>query len=262
MVGVGSWELVVETGVMTYSGGFARLLGLSPGEAMNGELLLKLVHAEDRRTVTQAIADCLQTGSSTCEYRLIPRHGAAVRTVSAHGELVPGGDGREAYMRGTVLDVTDTRVAERERLEAVTLFQQGFDAAPIGMVLTDPLQGRYVTTIAEGVEDEATLVRLRDLGVHLGQGYLFGRPEPLAEHPATTPGARRRQRIQIRSALSAGRSKRSRSVTLPRRLSCAIRRSSFARIRTQRSSPDAASYTAATLNCSPTPTTWLLSGRR
>lgn len=45
------------------------------------------------------------------------------------------------------------------------------------------------TTIAEGVEDEATLVRLRDLGVHLGQGYLFGRPEPLAEHPATTPGA-------------------------------------------------------------------------
>ena len=91
---VGSWELVVETGVMTYSGGFARLLGLSPGEAMS--------------------------------------------------ELVPGGDGRAAYMRGTVLDVTDTRVAERERLEAVTLFQQGFDAAPIGMVLTDPLQGRYV----------------------------------------------------------------------------------------------------------------------
>ena len=79
---------------MTYSGGFARLLGLSPGEAMS--------------------------------------------------ELVPGGDGREAYLRGTVLDVTDTRVAERERLEAVTLFQQGFDAAPIGMVLTDPLQGRYV----------------------------------------------------------------------------------------------------------------------
>ena len=45
------------------------------------------------------------------------------------------------------------------------------------------------TTIAEGIEDEATLVRLRDLGVHLGQGYLFGRPEPLAERPATTPGA-------------------------------------------------------------------------
>lgn len=35
------------------------------------------------------------------------------------------------------------------------------------------------TTIAEGIEDEATLVHLRELGVHVGQGYLFGRPEPL-----------------------------------------------------------------------------------
>jgi EAL domain-containing protein (putative c-di-GMP-specific phosphodiesterase class I)/ketosteroid isomerase-like protein len=35
-------------------------------------------------------------------------------------------------------------------------------------------------TVAEGIEDEATLVRLRELGVHLGQGYLFGRPQPLS----------------------------------------------------------------------------------
>jgi len=37
------------------------------------------------------------------------------------------------------------------------------------------------TTIAEGIEDEATLLLLRELGVHLGQGYLFGRPRPLSE---------------------------------------------------------------------------------
>ena len=34
------------------------------------------------------------------------------------------------------------------------------------------------TTIAEGVEDEATLIRLRELGVDLAQGYLLGRPAP------------------------------------------------------------------------------------
>jgi diguanylate cyclase (GGDEF)-like protein len=42
------------------------------------------------------------------------------------------------------------------------------------------------TTVAEGIEDQATLVRLREFGVHLGQGHLFGRPRPLAEIPLNT----------------------------------------------------------------------------
>jgi diguanylate cyclase (GGDEF)-like protein/PAS domain S-box-containing protein len=39
-------------------------------------------------------------------------------------------------------------------------------------------------TIAEGVEDEQTAEALRGLGVNLGQGYLFGRPSPIAEGAA------------------------------------------------------------------------------
>jgi ketosteroid isomerase-like protein len=51
------------------------------------------------------------------------------------------------------------------------------------------------TTIAEGVEDEETLLMLRDMGVDLAQGYLFGRPAPMAsgapghEPAAPCPGA-------------------------------------------------------------------------
>jgi predicted signal transduction protein with EAL and GGDEF domain len=38
-----------------------------------------------------------------------------------------------------------------------------------------------VSVIAEGIEDVATSKRLVQLGCPLGQGYLFGRPEPIAE---------------------------------------------------------------------------------
>jgi PAS domain S-box-containing protein len=37
------------------------------------------------------------------------------------------------------------------------------------------------TTIAEGIEDEQTLEKLRTFGVDLGQGYFIGRPGPLFE---------------------------------------------------------------------------------
>jgi Amt family ammonium transporter len=37
-----------------------------------------------------------------------------------------------------------------------------------------------ILTIAEFVEDEITLEKLRDLGVDYGQGYAIGKPQPLS----------------------------------------------------------------------------------
>ena len=40
--------------------------------------------------------------------------------------------------------------------------------------------------VAEGIETQAEATALVDLGVTLGQGYLFGRPMPVSELPETT----------------------------------------------------------------------------
>jgi EAL domain-containing protein (putative c-di-GMP-specific phosphodiesterase class I)/ketosteroid isomerase-like protein len=45
--------------------------------------------------------------------------------------------------------------------------------------IVDLAQGFGQTTVAEGVEDEQTLQRLRELGVDRAQGYFLGRPGPL-----------------------------------------------------------------------------------
>jgi Amt family ammonium transporter len=60
-------------------------------------------------------------------------------------------------------------------------------------MVADPIQAALVAsiheigevmglrTIAESVEDEATLEALRQIGVDYVQGYLFQRPRPLTE---------------------------------------------------------------------------------
>jgi len=136
MVGVGSWEMTPETGAMTYSQGYARLLGLAPGDQLDRAGFMEMVHHEDREILVAANAECVTTGSVQCEHRLVLPDGT-VRTLQARGELVRAQHGRPEYVRGAILDVTEQREAEVERLEAVSMFRQGFDTAPIGMVLTD-----------------------------------------------------------------------------------------------------------------------------
>jgi PAS domain S-box-containing protein len=136
MVGVGSWELVPETGAISYSLGYARLLGLTPGEELDLAGFMEMVPTDDRQVVIDAGVECRTTGSVRCEYRVISREGT-VRTLEVHGEAVAAQDGHLAYLRGSILDVTEQRAAEIERLEAVSMFRQGFDTAPIGMILTD-----------------------------------------------------------------------------------------------------------------------------
>jgi PAS domain S-box-containing protein len=136
MVGVGSWEMTPGTGAMTYSDGFARLLGLAAGAQLDRAGFMKMVHREDREILVAAMAECVKTGSVQCEHRLVLRDGT-VRMLQARGELVAAQHGHPEYVRGAILDVTEQREAEVERLEAVSMFRQGFDTAPIGMVLTD-----------------------------------------------------------------------------------------------------------------------------
>ena len=142
LVGLGSWERSLETGEITYSPGFARLLGLAPGEPLDVAGFVAMVFSEDRETLFAANARCLKTGSALCELRLVARDGL-VRRFEARAEIVRARDGHPECMLGAMLDVTDKHAAEAERLEAVSMFRQGFDTAPIGMVLLDPDSGLY-----------------------------------------------------------------------------------------------------------------------
>ncbi len=61
---------------------------------------------------------------------------------------------------------------------------EGGDAAAIDRAVTGLGRSLGMTVIAEGVETEEQLARLRDEGCSAAQGYLFGRPLPVADLPA------------------------------------------------------------------------------
>jgi diguanylate cyclase (GGDEF)-like protein/PAS domain S-box-containing protein len=142
MVGVGSWEWVPETGVLTYSPGFARLLGLAAAEKLDARGFWRLLAREDRDLLSRVTRDCQSTGFASSEFR-VHRSDGNLRTFAAQAETVAAGNGRLEYLRGAILDVTEEREAERRRLDAASLFRQAFDASPIGMAMTDPQTGAY-----------------------------------------------------------------------------------------------------------------------
>ena len=143
LVGVGSWELVVASGEITYSAGLAQLMELESDQPLDKYTHLELVHPADRDLVAGIGEQCVLHGSMTCEYRVVLPSGT-VRTLALHAEAVTEPDGRREHLRGAVLDVTAEREADRRRLAAEHLFREGFDAAPIGMSLADPVEGRCV----------------------------------------------------------------------------------------------------------------------
>jgi len=142
LVGVGSWELDVDTGAITFSDGLARLLGIAPEIELDLPTYRALVHPDDREIMSGSVAACLRIGSGSCEYRIVRTDGIE-RMLSVAGELVHGDDGTR-HLRGAILDVTDQRHAEQERLEAVSLFEEGFDSAPIGMLMSAIDEGRFL----------------------------------------------------------------------------------------------------------------------
>jgi len=91
------------------------------------------------------------------------------------------------------LDDFGTGFSSLYHLRELTFDKIKIDKSFMHALDTDAESARYVAAIiglgqalgleltAEGVEDPASVARLRDMGCTYGQGYLFGRPVPAAE---------------------------------------------------------------------------------
>lgn len=120
MIGrMGHWQLDVARDILTWSPQIARLFELDPDQS-GGPLegFFEKIHPEDADAVRQEIERCLETGEEmNVDYRIILEDGQT-RWFHANAEVERDGQGEAVWMRGTVQDVTERVVLERQHRQA------------------------------------------------------------------------------------------------------------------------------------------------
>ncbi len=119
IAGIGSWELDVATGRYIWSKELYRIRGLSPEEFdPNIDNVAAYVHPDDYPGVRAWLAELIAGHEQhTREVRII-RPGGEVRTLRVEGRAIRDKDGVVRRLAGTMQDITERRLIERQLAQA------------------------------------------------------------------------------------------------------------------------------------------------
>ena len=123
---IGSWELDVPTGVLTWSPKVFSILGIDAKLLKpNYDLFLDLVHPEDRSAVHQAYRDSVHEGKGNYEiqHRIIRMDNTEERHVHEIYEHIKDHTGAIIRSVGMIQDITEQKIYE-QKLEYISLHDQ------------------------------------------------------------------------------------------------------------------------------------------
>jgi PAS domain S-box-containing protein len=115
VIGMGSFEMDVRTGDLIWSDELYRLNGYEPGEVEPTiELAIERMHPEDRADIQERTTEMFDAPRPMrAEYRIQLPDGR-VRHMVADGAIERDREGEPSRLYGTVQDVTEQRLSERE----------------------------------------------------------------------------------------------------------------------------------------------------
>nr|QKW93825.1 PAS domain-containing sensor histidine kinase [Vitiosangium cumulatum] len=131
---VGIWDWNAVTGAVTWSEQVDRLLGLPVGSLSGRPTdLSEVVHPGELQRVREALATALaQRSHLDVEYR-IEVAGARGRWLSCKGDVLCDETGTPVRITGTVMDITERKLAEQELRRQALIFESLCE----GVVITD-----------------------------------------------------------------------------------------------------------------------------
>jgi PAS domain S-box-containing protein len=152
---VGTWELEFDTQGIEADARLRELFGLSD-EARHLDAFLSRIHPEDVPRTRAAIAEAItgkDGGRYLVEYRTVDPRNGRVRWLEARGQAYFGSSGRAERFFGTVLEITERKVAELTReglLEALAAQSAVFIALLRGPRLVFELTNPLYQTLFRG----------------------------------------------------------------------------------------------------------------
>jgi diguanylate cyclase (GGDEF)-like protein/PAS domain S-box-containing protein len=134
---LGSFELDLVTGEMTWSEEHFRILGLDPALPATSDLFISKVHPDDLPGLGGAWENAVGHGVPfDRSYRIIRADGEQ-RWVQARAVPEMAADGAVIRLIGTLMDDTERVEAERAGRLAETRFEIGFEQSAIGATIAD-----------------------------------------------------------------------------------------------------------------------------
>ncbi|WP_341530570.1 PAS domain S-box protein [Nostoc sp. UHCC 0302] len=136
---VGSWEFDVITQKITWSEEQFRIFGLDSTQSEpTYEQHIQQIHPDDRASVQESYAQTIKTGrSEELDFRIIRPNGE-VRYVSRRCEAVVNEQGQIIKFFGTILDITERKLAELELQEQKDLRETIYNESADALFLVDP----------------------------------------------------------------------------------------------------------------------------
>ncbi len=123
---VGSWEIDLATGDLSWSDETCRIFGVPVDEPVDYDTFLDFVHPEDRDHVDEKWNEALQTGEYDIEHRILVD--GTTKWVREKADITFDGQGEPVEAIGSVQDITERKEREKTERELRQRIEAGLQA--------------------------------------------------------------------------------------------------------------------------------------